>query len=197
MTRLPHVEGTCPHGTSFLLGHRLLGDAHLILDVVDGVGEHLRRFIGLAESVHLLCVNSLLTHLVIDCMLLTLQLERGPTSTVMKRFATSRFCEDVCNRCDQLFRYVCRYRCRCSCSCRCTWMCTCRYWLRFTSWHRSNALKVNGWQRHWAMGVSVYVIVSQVFAAYLHGVARASDVAILVAILDWDQNWLHNVPSCG
>ena len=40
MIRLPHVEGTCPHGTSFLLGEGLLGDAHLVLDVVDGVGEH-------------------------------------------------------------------------------------------------------------------------------------------------------------
>ena len=58
-------------------------------------------------------------------------------------------------------------------------------------------LKVNGLQKPWAMGVSIYVIVSQVFAEYLHGVARASDVAILVAILDRDQNWLHNVPSWG
>ena len=41
--RLPHVESTCPHGTSFLLGDRLLGDAHLVLDVVDGVGEHPSR----------------------------------------------------------------------------------------------------------------------------------------------------------
>ena len=48
-TRLPHVEGTCPQGTSFLPGHRLLRGAHLELDVVEGLGEHLRRFIRLAE----------------------------------------------------------------------------------------------------------------------------------------------------
>ena len=34
---LPHVEGTCPHASSFLLGDWLLGDAHHILDGVDGV----------------------------------------------------------------------------------------------------------------------------------------------------------------
>ena len=44
VTRLPHVEGTCPHGTSFLLGDGLLGDAHLVIDVVNGVGEYLGRF---------------------------------------------------------------------------------------------------------------------------------------------------------
>ena len=37
---LPHVESTCPHASSLLLGDGPLGDAHLILDGVDGVGEH-------------------------------------------------------------------------------------------------------------------------------------------------------------
>ena len=37
---VPHVENTCPHASRLLLGDGLLGDAHLILDGVDGLGEH-------------------------------------------------------------------------------------------------------------------------------------------------------------
>ena len=37
---VPHVENTCPHASRLLLGDGLLGDAHLILDGVDGIGEH-------------------------------------------------------------------------------------------------------------------------------------------------------------
>ena len=37
---VPHVEDTCPQAGRLILGEGLLGDAHLILDGVDGVGEH-------------------------------------------------------------------------------------------------------------------------------------------------------------
>ena len=170
--RLTYVEGTCPQGTCFLPGHRLLCGAHLELDVLQGLGEHLRRFIKLIEQFHIWRVNRLLTHLVMDDKSLNLRLTRGPTSTVIMRFAKSRFCEDVCKRCKHSFRYVCRCECRCICRSmwRCMWMCPCRNSLTFTSCQRSKALNVNGLHRPWVMGVNIYVKISQVSAEYLQSV---------------------------
>ena len=37
---VPHVEDTCSQASRLLLGEGPLGDAHLILDGVDGIGEH-------------------------------------------------------------------------------------------------------------------------------------------------------------
>ena len=43
VTKLPHVKGACAQVPHLLLGQGLLGQPHLKLDVVDGVGGDLGK----------------------------------------------------------------------------------------------------------------------------------------------------------